>query len=140
MGVIGNDRGRVLPIWELEFDLAPGAPPIATANVKPDPEYQHRHGVSDGPAKGLIPPLERQIHDLLERICRTLGLDGYARIDFDWRPTAPRISWRPIPIRRSLKSRSSPRSAQHDGLKYPDLLNRILALGLNRAKYGSAEA
>ncbi len=28
------------------------------------------------------------------------------------------------------------RSAQHDGLKYPDLLNRIIALGIARAKAG----
>ena len=37
---------------------------------------------SQGPAKGLSPPLQARIHSLAKRICRTLELDGYARIDF----------------------------------------------------------
>ena len=87
VGVLGNDRRRVLPIWELEFgDLAQGALPIATEKVKHDLEYQQRHGVIEGPAKGLSPPLQARIHSLAKRICRTLELDGYARIDFRLAP------------------------------------------------------
>ena len=34
VGVLGNDRRRVLPIWELQFgDLAQGTRPIATEKV-----------------------------------------------------------------------------------------------------------
>ena len=56
VGVLGNDRRRVLPIWELQFgDLAQGTRPIATEKVKHDLEYQQRHGVVEGPAKGLPP-------------------------------------------------------------------------------------
>ena len=32
------------------------------------------------------------------------------------------------------KSEEFSRSAQHTGLKYPDLLNRIMALGIKRAE------
>ena len=43
VGVLGNERLRVLPIWELEFgSMAPGARLIATEKVKHDPEYQER--------------------------------------------------------------------------------------------------
>ena len=81
--MLGNDRRRVLPIWELQFgDLAQGTRPIATEKVKHDLEYQQRHGVVEGPAKGLPPAVAAQIDNMVKRICRTLDLDGYARIDF----------------------------------------------------------
>ncbi len=83
VGVLGNDRRRVLPIWELQFgDLAQGTRPIATEKVKHDLEYQQRHGVVEGPAKGLPPAVAARIDNMVKRICRTLDLDGYARIDF----------------------------------------------------------
>ena len=135
VGVLGNERRRVLPIWELEFgELAQGKRPIATEKVKHDIEYQQRHGVLEGPAKGLSPQVEARIKSLVKRICRTLELDGYARVDF-------RLSNDDIPY--FIEANPNPeiakieefaRSATHDGLKYPDLLNRILALGIQRAK------
>src|SRR5256886_1080240 len=43
VGVLGNDRLRALPVWELQFgNLAQGAWPIATERVKHDPNYQER--------------------------------------------------------------------------------------------------
>ena len=43
VGVLGNDRLRVLPIWELEFKhLAQGTRAIATEKVKHDADYQER--------------------------------------------------------------------------------------------------
>jgi D-alanine-D-alanine ligase len=141
VGVLGNDRRRVLPIWELQFgDLAQGALPIATEKVKHDLEYQQRHGVIEGPAKGLSPQLQARIHSLAKRICRTLELDGYARVDFRLANDGTPYFIEANPNPEIAKVEEFARSAQHDGLKYPDLLNRILALGLNRAKYGSAEA
>jgi D-alanine-D-alanine ligase len=141
VGVLGNDRRRVLPIWELQFgDLAQGALPIATEKVKHDVEYQQRHGVVEGPAKGLPAPVASRINAMVKRICRTLELDGYARIDFrlaaDGTPYFIEANANP----EIAKVEEFARSAQHDGIKYPDLLNRILALGINRARPGSVEA
>ena len=59
-----------------------GDRPIATEKVKHDLEYQQRHGIVEGPAKDLAPALAARIHTMAKRICRTLDLDGYARIDF----------------------------------------------------------
>ncbi|MBV8837089.1 MAG: D-alanine--D-alanine ligase, partial [Alphaproteobacteria bacterium] len=43
VGVLGNDRLRVLPVWELKFNnMPPDAWPIATEKVKHDPDYQER--------------------------------------------------------------------------------------------------
>src|SRR6202035_3423487 len=81
VGVLGNNRLRVLPVWELEFGTM-GGQAIATEKVKHDPGYQERVGIVDGPAKNLAPELRARIQRTAKRIYRTLGLDGYARIDF----------------------------------------------------------
>ena len=83
VGVLGNDRLRVLPIWELDFGtMAQGIRPIATERVKHDPQYQERRGIVIGPAKDLSPQVSGRIKSVAKRIYRTLELDGYARIDF----------------------------------------------------------
>src|ERR1700732_1492243 len=83
VGVLGNDRLRVLPVWELQFgNMAEGARCIATEKVKHDPDYQERRGILHGPAKDLAPELYARIQRAAKRIYRTLELDGYARIDF----------------------------------------------------------
>src|SRR6266478_4172914 len=83
VGVLGNNRLRVLPVWELKFGtMAHGAWPIATEKVKHDPDYQERRGIQHGPAKDLSPEVRARIQRSAKRIFRTLELDGYARIDF----------------------------------------------------------
>jgi D-alanine-D-alanine ligase len=135
VGVLGNERLRVLPVWELEFgNMAEGTSRIATEKVKHDIGYQERRGIDHGPAKKLAPELRTRIQQLAKRICRTLELDGYSRVDF-------RLSDDGIPY--FLEANPNPEiarieefaeAARHDGLKYPDLLQRILALGISRAR------
>ena len=134
VGVLGNDRLRALPVWELQFgNPAPGSWNIATEKVKHDPDYQERRGILHGPAKDLAPELCARIQRTAKRIYRTLGLDGYARVDF-------RLSADEIPY--FLEANPNPEIANNqefaaaalaDGLAYPDLLHRILALGIRRA-------
>jgi D-alanine-D-alanine ligase len=141
VGVLGNERRRVLPIWELSFgDLPQGMRPIATEKVKHDLAYQERHGVIEGPAKGLSPQLQARIKTLAKRICRTLELDGYARVDFRLAAdnTPYFIEANPNPEIAQIEEFA--RSAAHDGIKYSDLLNRVLALGLARAKVNGGDA
>ena len=135
VGVFGNERRRVLRIWELEFgSSAMGARTIATENVKHNLEYQQRHGVDQGPAKDLSPPLRARINSIVKRVCRTLELDGYARIDF--RLTAEGVPYfiEANPNPEIAKIEEFAQAAAHDGIAYPDLLNRIIALGIARAR------
>jgi D-alanine-D-alanine ligase len=135
VGVLGNDRRRVLPIWELQFgDLAQGTRPIATEKVKHDLEYQQRHGVLEGPAKGLPPAVAARIDNMVKRICRTLDLDGYARIDFRLAVDGTPYFIEANPNPEIAKVEEFAQSALHAGLKYPDLLNRILTLGIARGR------
>ncbi|MEZ5995977.1 MAG: ATP-grasp domain-containing protein [Hyphomonadaceae bacterium] len=134
VGVLGNDRLRVLPIWELEFtDLPSGALPIATERVKHNVEYQKRRGVMQGPAEDLAPALESKIRDMVKRTCRILELDGYARIDLRLSADGVPYFIEANPNPEIAASEELAQSALYDGLEYADLLNRILALGLQRA-------
>jgi D-alanine-D-alanine ligase len=132
VGVIGNDRMRVLPIWELYFGDA--ASKIATAKVKFDVKYQEERGILQGPAVDLPPEIYKRIQNLTRRICRTLELDGYARVDF-------RLSAEGIPY--FLEANPNPEIARHevfaeaaayDGMTYSEMIRRIVALGIQRSR------
>ena len=134
VGVLGNDRLRVLPVWELEFgNMVQGAWPIATEKVKHDPDYQERRGIRHGPAKDLAPEVRALIQRSAKRIFRTLGLDGYARIDF--RLSADGIPYflEANPNPEIAESQEFSAAALHDGIEYRDLLQRIIGLGIRRA-------
>jgi D-alanine-D-alanine ligase len=133
VGVLGNERVRVLPIWELDFGSVTSR--IATAKVKHDPDYQERHKILHGPAKDLSPELQEHIKRLAKRICRTLVIDGYARVDF--RLSAENVPYfiEANPNPEIAKSQEFAHAAEHDGLKYPELLKRIVALGLKRGNF-----
>jgi D-alanine-D-alanine ligase len=136
VGILGNDRLRVLPIWEIDFG---SAAPIATEKVKHDKDYQHRHKIEHGPAKDLSPELRGRIAKMAKRIYRTLALDGYARIDF--RLSAENVPYflEANPNPEIAKSEEFAHAAAHDKIKYRDLLNRIVALGMRRSRGKAAD-
>jgi D-alanine-D-alanine ligase len=135
VGVLGNERARVLPVWELEFKNWPqGAWRIATERAKHNPDFQERRGIGHGPAKDLAPELAARIRSYAKRIYKTLELDGYARIDFRLSTEGVPYYIEANPNPEIAKSEEFAHAAVHDGIKYPDLLNRLLALGIRRAK------
>jgi D-alanine-D-alanine ligase len=134
VGVIGNDRLRVLPVWELKFgNMAQGDWPIATEKAKHDPDYQERRGILHGPAKDLGPELTARMQRIAKRIYRTLELDGYARIDFRLSADGVPYFLEANPNPEIAESQEFASAAKLDGIKYRDLLHRILALGIRRA-------
>jgi D-alanine-D-alanine ligase len=134
VGVIGNERLRVLPVWELTFgNMADGDWPIATEKVKHDPDYQERRRILHGPAKDLGPELTARIQRIAKRIYRTLELDGYARIDFRLSGNGIPYFLEANPNPEIAESQEFAAAARLDGIKYRDLLHRIMALGIKRA-------
>src|SRR5262249_60307353 len=128
------DRTAVFPIWQRDLGSMPqGARLIATEKVKHDLKYQQRHNLEVGPAKDLSPQLVASIKRAAKRIYRPLDLDGYARIDF--RLSADGIPYyiESNPNAEIARSEEFASAAKHDGLYYPDLIQRILALCLSRA-------
>lgn len=137
VGVLGNARLRVLPVWELEFgDLRAGQLRIATERVKHDPEYQERRGILQGPAEDLPPELATRIQQTAKRICRVLEVDGYARVDFRLSADGVPYFLEANPNPDVAASEEFAQAALHEGLSYPQLLNRILQLGIARAHGG----
>src|SRR6202007_2331081 len=138
VGVLGNDRLRVLPVWELRFGTMgdQGARLIATEKVKHDLSYQERVGIVDGPANDLTPEVSAHIQRTAKRIYRTLGLDGYARIDFRLAADGTLYFIEANPNPEIAKNQEFATAAKHVGLDYPDLLHRIVALAISRAKAG----
>jgi D-alanine-D-alanine ligase len=137
VAVLGNDRVRVLPIWELNFGKgAEGASRIATERLKFDLSYQESRGVSQGPATDLKPEVRARIQKLVKRICRTLELDGYSRIDFRLSADNTPYFLEANPNPEIATEEVFAEAARHDGIAYPDLVRRILALGMSRARAG----
>jgi len=77
-----------------------------------------------------------RIQRLAKRIYRTLGLDGYARIDFRLAVDGTPYFIEANPNPEIAKSEEFATAALHDGLDYTQLLHRIVALGMSRAKAG----
>jgi len=115
-----------------------GSRQIATQKAKHDVEYQERVGIVDGPAKDLSPELRARIQRTAKRIYRTLGLDGYARIDFRLSANGVPYFIEANPNPEIAKSEEFATAAKHDGMNYKDLLERILVLGISRAKAGAS--
>jgi D-alanine-D-alanine ligase len=132
--LLGNRRLQVLPIWELVFENLPaGSAAIATAQIKHNPDAQEKWGIFQQPAQNLPPSLVAQIIRTSKRIYRLLELDGYARLDY--RLTASGELY-------FLEANSNPEIAEREefasaaraaGISYPQLLQRIVNLGLQRS-------
>jgi len=135
VGMIGNRRLAVLPVWELTFEgMPPGSAAIATARVKHDPEYQHRRGIYQQPAADLPPTLAGHIVKISKRIYRVLQLDGYARIDYRLSPEGELYFLEANPNPEIAEREEFASAAQAAGLSYPQLLQKILNLGLQRGR------
>ena len=133
VGILGNERLLVLPVWELQFqNMAEGDWHIAIEKVKHDPDYQERRGIRQGPAKDLAPELTALIQRMAKRIYRTLELDGYARIDFRLSADGTPYFLEANPNPEIAESQEFAAAAKHVGVGYPDLLQRIVALGIRR--------
>jgi len=132
VGVMGNERLRTFPVWEMDFGTLPDVMAgIATRKVKWDRAYQKKHGIRTGAAPPLPDGVPAYLDKLSKRIYRTLYLSGYARMDFRMRPDGSVFV---------LEANANPNishredfadAAKAAGTAYPALLEQILRLGGN---------
>jgi D-alanine-D-alanine ligase len=132
VGVVGNQRLHTFPIWELNLDQLPqGVPRIATAKIKWDEKYQKKHKISSHRAEDLSPGLSEQIARICTRIYRILRLTGYARMDLRLSPDGTVYALEANPNPAVQADEDLALSAKAEGIEYPELLQRIVNLGLN---------
>lgn len=134
VSVLGNERLTVLPVWELVFEKLPeGHAAIATARVKHDVKYQKKVGIADKPAEELSPEQRQAIVRIARRIYRILELDGYARLDFRLAADGGLYFLEANPNPEIARDEEFARAAEAAGVKYAELIQRLLSLALHRA-------
>ena len=132
VGVLGNERLTRLPVWEMRFGSLPDSlPAIATRKVKWDRAYQrtlrHHHPRRRGAAAGGAAAARPAVAPHLPRAA-PVGLRAH-RFSRARRRRACSCS-RPMPIRTCTAKRTSPSPRALPGLRYRELLERIMAAGL----------
>ncbi len=142
VGVMGNDRLTRLPVWEMVFGSMPESlPAIATRKVKWDKRYQAKYGITTRAAEDLPPAVLASLDKLSRRIYRTLGLSGYARMDFRVRPDGSVYVLEANANPNLEAAEDFAESARAAGVGYEELLEKIMGLGSSyraewRAFYG----
>ena len=132
VGVIGNDRLKVLPVWEMRFGSLPDSlPAIATRKVKWDRSYQAKYGITTAAAANLPEGTVARLEQMSKRIFRALHLTGYARMDFRLRDDGALYVLEANCNPNISMAEDFAQSALTAGMRYRDVLNRILQLGAN---------
>ena len=129
--MLGNGRLLTLPVWELSFgNLPAGVPQIATARVKWDYAYQKKIGLNSRAAKNLPEGLEKKVAKISRRIYQTLGLSGYARLDYRLDAAGELYLLEANPNPQLAYGEDFAESAHVAGIPYEELLQKILNLGM----------
>jgi D-alanine-D-alanine ligase len=130
VGVIGNERLEVLPVWEMSFAHMPeNRWKIATERVKWSTQYQKRHGIMTSQA-ALDQEATHRIRQIAKRTFRALDLNGYARVDVRLDESGRPFVLEANPNPNLAFGEDFAESAEVHGVSYERLLDRILALGL----------
>jgi len=131
VSIMGNVRLTVFPFRELVFKQVPAnEPKIATYKAKWDEEYRKRWGLENIYANGLDGALVSRIEDTCKRIYRLLTIDGYGRIDLRLTPDNQLYFIEANPNPHLAEDEDFAMSANKAGLKYPELIDRIVRQGM----------
>jgi D-alanine-D-alanine ligase len=130
VGVMGNDRLQVFPVWEMSFSKMPeNSWHIATERVKWSVKYQKKHGI-DTKEAGLPDDVKARVQHLSKRVYRALDLTGYARIDLRMTPDNQLYVIEANPNPQLAQGEDFAESARRAGVSYARLIERIIGLGL----------
>ncbi|GJL53301.1 MAG: D-alanine--D-alanine ligase [Nitrospirales bacterium] len=131
VGVLGNTRLQVFPVWELILkNLPDDVHRVATQRVKWSVKYQKKYGITSQEAKGLSKAMTGKIQRLAKKAYHILGLNGYARLDFRLDHDGKLYFLEANPNAQIAFGEDLAESAEHAGMSYEQLLQRILNLGL----------
>lgn len=130
VGVLGNYKLTVLPVWELEFNKSSDPnKELYSSRAKFNEKYRLKKGIITKKAD-ISADLEKRIVDICKRTYKVLNLNGYVRIDLrvssegkiyiiEANPN-PDIAW----------DDEFASSAEYMGLSYPKLMEKIINLGI----------
>lgn len=131
IGVIGNNRLKVLPVWELVYkNVDSPENEVYTARAKWNKNYRKRKGIDHQKAK-IHSELEKKIIKVVKRTYKALSLSGYARIDIrvDENNNIYILEANPNP--NISHDDEFAMSAKNAGLSYKDLIKKLITLSKN---------
>lgn len=131
IGVLGNNRLKVLPTWELVYkNVESPEKEVYTARAKWNKNYRKRKGIDHQKAK-IDKELDKKINKVVRRTYKALSLSGYARIDvrIDVHNNIYILEANPNP--NISHDDEFAMSAKNAGLSYKDLIKKIITLGQN---------
>jgi D-alanine-D-alanine ligase len=129
VGVVGNERLEVFPVWEMSFEKMPeNRWKIATERVKWSTQYQKKHGIMTDKAT-LDTALTERVQRVAKRAYRALDLNGYARIDFRMDEQDRMYVLEANPNPNLAYGEDFAESSEVSGMSYERLLERIITLG-----------
>jgi len=130
VGVIGNERLDVFPVWEMSFaGMSDNRWRIATERVKWSTRYQKANGIMTDAAM-LDEATVARISNIAKRSYRALDLSGYARIDIRLDDEGRPYVLEANPNPNLAYGEDFAESAEKMGVSYEALLDRIIRLGL----------
>jgi D-alanine-D-alanine ligase len=130
VGVLGNERLQVFPVWEMSFAKMPeNRWKIATERVKWSTKYQEKHGIMTDAAQ-LPDGFPDRVQHLAKRVYRALDLSGYARVDLRLGDDGRVYVLEANPNPNLAYGEDFAESGERAGLSYERLLERIVMLGL----------
>ena len=130
VGVLGNERLDVFPVWEMSFAQMPDNRwRIATERVKWSTQYQKKHGIMTEAAVLDAAAIDR-IQRIAKRTYRALDLSGYTRIDIRMDDEGGVFVLEANPNPNLAFGEDFAESVEVSGVSYERLLDRILTLGL----------
>lgn len=130
VGILGNQRLQALPVWELSFAKMPEeSRQIATERLKWSLAYQKKHGIDSG-AADLEPASALAMQELCKRSYRILMMSGCARIDLRLSAEGKAYVIEANPNPQLSPDEDFAQAALAAGMKYPELIQRLLGLGL----------
>ncbi|MBI2606762.1 MAG: ATP-grasp domain-containing protein [Deltaproteobacteria bacterium] len=129
VGVLGNERLKILPTRELFFAQVPdGEPKFATFKAKWDDNYRKKWGIKGGAAKPIAPKAEKHLADVSRKIYQLFQVRGFARIDFRLTPADEIVFLEANPNPSLAKDDDFALAAEKAGITYEQLLEQIIAL------------
>jgi D-alanine-D-alanine ligase len=131
VGVLGNAKLVTLPPWEMSFGTLPrGQVRVATRRAKWNRNYQAKHGIGTGRARGLRRDQRAQLSRVANRTYRALYMSGFARMDFrlcsDGRLVLLEANCNP----NLSNGEDFADAAKAAGIGYTALIERVVQLGL----------
>ncbi len=133
--LIGNNRLKTLPVWELQFGSLPKRwPRVATEKLKWNKEFQKKYIIDSGEAIDLSHRQIEAMKQISKKAYEILGLSGYARMDLRMNPDGQIYFLEANPNPNISADEDFAQAASTGGYDYPQLLDTIVRLGVRWTK------